>query len=648
MCGITGFIDFSHSMPSDRLGHIVGGMSDALAHRGPDSSGVWVDPRHGFAMGHRRLSIRDLSPAGSQPMLTENGRFVIAYNGEIYNADELGEELRQKHGIVFSGTSDTEVLLYGCALEGVERFVKKCIGMFAFALWDRSEGKLTLARDRFGIKPLYCGRANGCFVFASELKAIERHPSWQSAISRSAIAQLMRFGYILAPNCIYENICKVLPGHILIVDFLGSRQDACFWDCREKILEGQSRPYPADGNEAVENLHSLLKDAVRRRFVSDVPLGAFLSGGIDSSLIVALMQAQSTDKIRTFSIGFEESGYNEAFFAKAVAAHIGTEHTELCMTAGDALEIIPLLPTLYDEPFADSSQLAVCLLSRFVRQHVTVALSGDGGDELFAGYDHYFVHSGENSILPPLFWKTAHDFVLRTPASFWKSLGRFAPKRHRADFYRKLQIFLLRNTLRGVARYKHQTSNWRQPERIVKFASEPPHPCDGSDFWDKVGAYIEKMQAMDSMTYLPDDILVKVDRAGMAFSLEVRVPMLDHRVFEESWRLPLKYKVRGRVRKWILREILRHYVPDKLIERPKMGFGVPIDVWLRGPLRDWAEDLLNANRMRQEGWLEPEPVRQHWQRHLAGENLCYMLWNVLMFQAWLRNKKPVQVWSAAG
>ena len=599
-------------------------MTDTLHHRGPDDCGEWSDASCGIALGHKRLSIVDLSPLGHQPMQSQSGRHVATYNGEIYNHDELRADLKNA-GRAFRGRSDTEVLVEALDQWGVTETVRRSNGMFAFAVWDTQTRRLTLARDRIGIKPLYYGWIGETFVFASELKALRAHPRFDAAINRDAIAMLLRHCYIPAPYSIYRGIRKLAPGTTLTIgagSSSGAGDPEPYWRMTDTAQRGNEQPFAGSVDDAVDELEKLLSDSVRLRSEADVPLGAFLSGGIDSSLIVALMQAQTTQPVKTFSIGFHERQYNEAGFARAVAEHLGTEHTEYYVTADEALDVIPQLPTMYDEPFADSSQIPTYLVSKITKQHVTVSLSGDGGDELFGGYNRY-AHT--QRIWNKVAW-LPHS--LRSIAA--SLLQTAVPGR--GEGARRL----LRTRV-GQELYAWLNTHWRQPEDIVIGATMPPTVHDKFGEWNTRLSFVEQMMHLDAMTYLPDDILTKVDRASMAVSLEVRVPLLDHRVVELAWSMPLGMKVRGGVTKYPLRQIFRRYVPDDLFDRPKVGFGVPIDQWLRGPLRDWAEALLNEERLQQEGYFDVATIRRIWNEHLqCTTDRHYWLWDVLMFQAWMQ------------
>ena len=642
MCGISGFLDLDHSIIASDLGGIVGAMAETLRHRGPDDEGAWVDAEAGVALGFRRLSIIDLSTEGRQPMLSACGRYVIVFNGEVYNFRALRAELEPR-GHRFRGHSDTEVMLAAISEWGLEAAVRRFIGMFAFALWDREQRILSLVRDRLGIKPLYYGWSGRVFLFASELKAIRSHPSFRAEIDRDAIASYMRHNYIPAPRTIYKGCFKLPPGAILRLKSGANDlplEPETYWSAREIAKSGLADPLDVPVAEAEGALEALLRDAVKLRLESDVPLGAFLSGGIDSSTVVALMQAESARPVRTFTIGFRETGYDEAAHAKAVAKHLGTDHTELYVEPEDALDLIPKIPDWYDEPFADSSQLPTFLVSQMTRRHVTVALSGDGGDELFAGYDRYFwAESIWRAVggIPERWRERLAGLLTRFSPATVDRIAAFVPSRwrppHPGDKSQKLARTLRLDSVDAV--YRRLLSHWEEPERLVLGATEPKGILWDESLAQEFLEFIPRAQLLDLVTYLPDDILTKVDRASMAVGLEARVPLLDHRVVELAWRLPFSLKVHKGQRKWLLRRVLSRYVPTELVERPKMGFGVPIDTWLRGPLRDWAEDLLDERRLGQEGFFDPQLVREKWLEHLSGHrNWHYHLWDVLMFQAW--------------
>ncbi|MBP0015944.1 MAG: asparagine synthase (glutamine-hydrolyzing) [Cyanobacteria bacterium SBLK] len=641
MCGITGFWNLSAENSPDRLQEMVEKMAFRLSHRGPDDGGSWVDENAGIALGHRRLAILDLSPEGHQPMLSKGDRYVLIFNGEIYNFLTLRKELEQL-GHHFRGHSDTEVMLASFCQWGIEAAVKRFIGMFAFALWDRQERTLFLCRDRMGEKPLYYGWMGQTFLFGSELKALKIHPDWCGKIDRHALALLLRHNYINAPHSIYQNIYKLPPGTLLRLKQPIERPEPIPYWSLQKIAEyGAKNPFSGDKREAIAKLDKLLREAIAQQTIADVPLGAFLSGGIDSSTIAALMQAQSSQPVKTFSIGFHEAEYNEAQYAKAIAQHLGTEHTELYVTPEDALAIVPKLPALYDEPFSDSSQIPTFLVAQLARQEVTVSLSGDAGDELFGGYTRYFLGQRfSQSILwnVPTGIKAALAGVLkgRSPQAWERILQPFHLRQRNlgAKLHRVADVLTLDSP---EAIYRSFVSHWQHPEDIAIDAIEPTTALNDPELQANLPKFLERAMYLDALTYLPGDILVKVDRAAMGVGLETRIPFLDRRVIEFAWSLPLAWKAPQQGQgKWILRQILAQYVPSELFERPKMGFGVPIDGWLRGELRDWAENLLDETRLRQEGYFAPEPIRQKWQEHLSGHyNWQYYLWDVLMFQAWL-------------
>lgn len=658
MCGITGFWLPNADLSAESMSQNASLMANALIHRGPNDAGTWVDENTGLAFGHRRLSILDLSPAGHQPMLSAGGRYVIVFNGEIYNHLDIRADLLKTGSSPstigsWRGHSDTETLLAGFDEWGIKATVERCIGMFAFAVWDKKHRTLTLGRDRLGEKPLYFGwQGQGdkaCFLFASELKALKAHSAFVGNINRDALALLMRHNYIPAPHSIYQGIQKLQPGNLLTVS-LEQREPKieAFWSLAKVAHDGIRAPIQVSPQEMTDQLEDLLKSAVLNQMISDVPLGAFLSGGIDSSTIVALMQVQSSRPVKTFTIGFNEDDYNEAVHAKAVARHLGTDHTEMYVTPHQAMEVIPKLPSLYCEPFADSSQIPTFLVSQLARQKVTVALSGDAGDELFAGYNRYvlanklwekvskFPHglralgSSAISSLSPTVWNS----LLKPVQTLLPSSLRQA---NIGDKLHKGAGVLGVRTIDEL--YLGLVTLW-EPQDLVIGANEPNTCLRGEPLSLHGLDAVQRMMLLDAITYLPDDILVKVDRAAMGVSLEGRVPFLDHRVVEFAWKIPQSMKLRDGVGKWILRQVLYRHVPKELIERPKMGFGVPIDKWLRGPLKDWAEDLLDESRLRQEGYFNPVPIRTKWLEHLSGKrNWQYHLWTVLMFQAWLEKEK---------
>ena len=652
MCGITGFWDLSGSSNRDQMTRRVGRMTASLAHRGPDAGGVWLDAEAGIALGHRRLSILDLSADGSQPMRSRCGRYVISFNGEIYNFQALREELAPA-GHQFRGTSDTEIMLAAISEWGVAGALERFNGMFAFALWDACNRQLHLARDRAGEKPLYYGLQKRTLVFGSELKALRTHPDFDAAIDRDALSLYLRHSYIPAPHTIYKRIYKLPAGAMLTVPASGSMgQPQPYWRLRDAAELGIAEPFTGSAGEGESELESLLRDAVRLRMAADVPLGAFLSGGVDSSTVVALMQAQSTRRVRTFTIGFNESAYDEAEQAGLVARHLGTDHTELYITPVDAMAVIPRLASIYDEPFADSSQIPTVLLSELTRKHVTVGLSGDGGDELFCGYTRYLWAQEiwrSAGWAPHALKKFAATALEWAPVEQWDRvfgrLNRWLParirQRHAGTKLHKLAGLLEAPSPEAI--YLELVSQWRDPASTVAGAYEPPTVINNPGQWLACGDFVQRMMYADMATYLPDDILVKMDRASMSVGLEARVPLLDHRLVELAWRMPQSLKVRGGQGKWLLRQVLYKYVPKSLIERPKMGFGVPIDGWLRGKLRPWAEGLLDERRLRGEGFFQPLSIRRKWAEHLAETKNCQdALWSILMFQAWLDESKKSQ------
>ncbi len=642
MCGITGFLE---ERPRTRAAReaIVTAMAATLRHRGPDDAGTWIDAEAGIALGHRRLSIIDLSASGHQPMITADGRYAVTYNGEIYNHAELAARLRQE-GVRLRGRSDTEVLIEGVARWGIGETLAQCEGMFALALWDRATRRLTLARDRLGIKPLYWSRQGGLFLFASELKALEAHPDWRPAIDRDALASFLRFGYVPAPRCIYRDTHKLEPGTMLTVSGAGEPRCERYWDLRRVAIEARRDAGGGSEEARLGELEQVLRRAVRNEMVSDVPLGAFLSGGIDSSLVTALMQAESARPVKTFTIGFTQAGYDEAQHAKRVAAHLRTDHTEFYVEEQAARDLIPQLPVWYDEPFADSSQIPTQIVSRLARGHVTVALSGDGGDELFAGYTRYrwARDLGRGFAAAAPLRRGVGAALAAVPEAVVSAAMALVPARLRPTMpEQKLQklVALLRLENAG-ALYRSLVSLWPEPERLVPGASEPRGVV-----WDESLArdfpdLAERMMLLDALTYLPDDLLTKVDRASMSVSLEVRVPLLNHRVVEAAWRLPMAMKLRGGSTKWALRRILYRHVPQALIDRPKQGFSVPLAAWLRGPLKDWAEALLAPAALAGTAGIEPAPIVARWHEHRAGRrDWSQSLWAVLMLQTWLAERK---------
>jgi asparagine synthase (glutamine-hydrolysing) len=652
MCGIAGMMNIARDRSESELTSLVVGMTNTLHHRGPDDGDSWVDARAGIALGHRRLSILDLSAEGRQPTACACGRYVVVFNGEIYNFRELRAEL-EVAGDVFRGHSDTEVMISYICRYGVVEATRRFNGMFAFAVWDREERRLHLVRDRIGEKPLYYGWMGKTLLFGSELKALRSHPDFTPTIDRNALALFLRHNYVPSPYSIYSGVHKLQPGTILSISSRGAAQyhavSAQYWSMKKVAERGVAEPFVGTMSEAIRQVDGLLRDAVKLRMEADVPLGAFLSGGIDSSTIVALMQAQSMQPIQTFTIGFYETEYNEAIHARAIAEHLGTDHHELYVTAQDALAVIPRLPDLYDEPFSDPSQIPTYLVSSLARRSVTVTLSGDAGDELFGGYDRYMLCAKIWKALRwlPLYPRRAMARLLTAvPPEGWNRLIRnpalaLSRVRHASnpgEQLHKLAEVLAIPTVHEL--YRHLMSHWKRPADLVSGASEPPTVLTDTARRPRLRTLHDDMMYLDMESYLPDDILVKVDRASMAVSLEARIPLLDHRLIEFAWRLPGHMKIQKGTGKCLLRQVLHQYVPASLVERPKMGFGVPIDAWLRGPLRDWGEAFLDERRLREEGYLNPAPIRQKWIEHQSGaRNWQYYLWDVLMFQAWLSESK---------
>ena len=647
MCGIAGFWHPNSQGKYDGPTALTR-MTDAIVHRGPDEAGAW-DNGAGLFLGHRRLAIVDLSSAGHQPMASPTGRYVIVFNGEIYNFQALRQTLdaAQQSPLPWRGHSDTEVMLAAFERWGIQETLRRLVGMFALAVWDRTRETLTLARDRIGEKPLYYGLKKGTLLFASELQALEVHPGFDAEISRNSLALLLKYAYVPSPHSIYEGIHKLPPGTWIELDraaldsgTMGAPQ--AYWEL--PTSQPGSNASLSDA-EAIDQLHELMRTTIRDQMVADVPLGAFLSGGIDSTLIVSLMQSLSAQKVKTFTIGFDNPGYNEAEHAKAVALHLGTEHTELYVSGTDALNVVPKLPDIYGEPFADSSQIPTYLVSQMARSHVTVSLSGDAGDELFGGYNRYQYLPNvwsKLSRVPGPARKLAARMIESASPNRWDSIANGLNPVTPARLRVRLPGEKL-HKLAGVMRhdsasqmYDHVVSQWQNASDVVIGANLPGLASVGS------GDFASWMMRQDTLTYLPDDILAKVDRAAMAVSLETRVPFLDHRIVEFASTLPMSLKIRNGSTKWILRQLLSRYVPRELIERPKMGFGIPLHDWLRGPLRDWAESLLDPQRLASEGYFAPGPIRAVWERHLRGQgNYQQQLWPVLMFQAWLDRKRAI-------
>ncbi|MBI5625208.1 MAG: asparagine synthase (glutamine-hydrolyzing) [Elusimicrobia bacterium] len=642
MCGIAGV--WSVRGPTDPAA--LRRMAASLRHRGPDDTGIWTDPSAGIGLAHARLAVLDLSPTGCQPMTSPCGRYVVTFNGEIYNFLDLRREL-EAAGVTFRGRSDTEVMLATFSRHGVERALQSFNGMFAFGLWDREARRLHLARDRFGEKPLYYGWGKDGFFFGSELKALKRLHGLPVEVDRDALALFIRFGYVPTPHSIYQGIHKLPPGSLLTLE----RPDGAspsprpYWSLAQVCEEGARHPVRCSPAEAATELEGILKDAVKLRMAADVPLGALLSGGVDSSLIVSLMQAVSTRPVKTFTIGLTEAYMDESGHARQVASHLGTDHTELRVTPQEALSVIPSLPELYDEPFADSSQIPTLLISRLARRAVTVSLSGDGGDEVFGGYTRYST--------APALWRgfgwiplslrgAVSRLMLRPSVAQWERwawfmaplLRPYARQASWGDAFRKIAETIRLESPDAI--HLRLAGVWDRAEEVLSTDRRAPLPPGFSPPLGAPRNHAERMMYVDAMTYLPDDILAKVDRASMSVGLEVRVPFLDPRVADYAWRLPWDWKARPKRGKWILRKILERYVPPRLTERPKMGFTMPVADWLRGPLRDWAHSLLDEKRLKEQGFLRPEPILAKWREHLSGRrDWPFPLWNVLMFQAWL-------------
>ena len=662
MCGITGIFGSKYKIRKEILNKMV----FSLSHRGPDNNAIWIDENNLIGLGHTRLSIIDLTQAGNQPMHSRNRRYVIIYNGEIYNHLEIKSKIEQKHrtqdNYYWNGNSDTEILLESISSFGILETLKSLRGMFAFALWDCFKKELYLARDRMGEKPLYYGWIGNSFVFGSELKSIRQHPEFENEICRDSLSLYVRYNYIPNPYSIYKNLYKLQPGYFLKIDISSSNNPpifenkypqtkdqfilSCYWDIKSAILTSKKNLI-TDKSEAKILVENILREVIKMQSVADVPLGAFLSGGIDSSLIVALMQSESTSKINSFTIGFNEDEFNEANFSKKIANHLGTNHTEMYVESKDALDLIPELANIYDEPFADSSQIPTYLISKLSRKKVKVSLSGDGGDEIFGGYYRY--------IRGPLFWKLISPIPMNFRKKIAQTLRKISvekynsienflnlvlPSKYKQSFFGP-RIHRLSNRLQytnnKIDLYRSLVSEWDNPNSIVLNSNEPFHTLSSNLDLSFLQNFAEEMMYLDSITYLPDDILTKVDRASMAVSLESRAPFLDHKVVELSWQLDNKLKINNGISKVILRELLYKYVPASLVERPKQGFGIPLDKWLRGPLRDWAESLLDINSLKNEGYFNYTFIRNRWDEHLKGNfNWGHSLWSILMFQSWLK------------
>lgn len=652
MCGIVGFFQQGGVIPEIAKATAYR-MADAIEYRGPDDVGVWLESNVGIALAHRRLAVIDLSPAGHQPMLSHSKRYALIFNGEIYNHLQIRGEIesRSPASIPWRGNSDTETLLTCIDHLGVEDTLRRLTGMFAFALWDQQNKVLYLARDRLGEKPLYYGWQKQVFLFGSDLRAFKAHSSFEGEIDRNVLALFLRFNYIPAPWSIYKGIQKLPPGTYLRLSFndalVSTLPEPCtYWSVGNVAQASFSQSFSGDEGNAVDQLHDLLLQSVGQQMVADVPLGVLLSGGIDSSVIAALMQAQSERPVKTFTIGFHDTAYNEAEHAKAIAKKLGTEHTELYISAQDALGVIPRLPTLYSEPFADVSQIPTFLVAEMAHRDVTVCLSGDGGDELFGGYERYrqarrilrFL-----GLVPMPLRKLIAVAIMAIPPRLWDHFFHLLPLSsafvHPGNRLHKLAHALHYWHHKPLELYFTLVSEWARPATVAYKATEPSTILSDSPGWIDIFSFENQMMLLDALTYLPDDILAKIDRAAMGVSLETRMPFLDRHVVEFVWRLPLSFKIRGNQSKWILRQICNKYIPEKYTERPKMGFVVPTRTWFCGELRDWGEALLDQGRLRKEGFFDPIPIRRKWNEHLSGKNnWSSCLWGILMFQSWLEQR----------
>ena len=647
MCGITGILV---SGEAEYLRGFIDEAIGSLQHRGPDSRGVFIEERSGLGLGHSRLAIQDLSAAGAQPMTSASGGFVLVLNGEIYNHLELRKQLEKSCAVSWKGHSDTETLLMALSVWGIEETLSKLVGMFAFALYDKEKSELTIARDRMGEKPLYYGLIGKDFVFGSELHILKSHPGWRGQISQKSLGQFLKFSYVPSPLSIYENVYKLPAGSYLTFRRgIGLPEPNRYWSVASIAIEGvaNSKIQQTDTQD-LDELESLLSQSIEGQLLSDVPLGVFLSGGIDSTAVAAVAQSVSNNPIKTFSVGFDEAGYDESIHAARISKHLHTDHHEMRVSSRDALAVIPNLSQLYTEPFADSSQIPTYLISRMAREKVIVALSGDGGDELFGGYNRYI---GVQKYWPaisqsPKFVRNAlQQLIGSIPnagiTNFASAVSRvLGPKFSYAnplEKLQKLQLVLGSDSIEQL--YDLLVSQWPRPELLLRNGANDGYSTADTIIGESIDD-VSKMMLMDQLSYLPDDILVKVDRASMGVGLETRSPFLDHRLVEFGWRLPLSKKIRNGQGKWLLRELVYKHVPKKLVDRPKMGFSIPLDSWLRGPLREWAESLLSEERLVDEGHFNPAPIRQAWAEHLSGKaNRQHQLWNVLMFQSWLEGNK---------
>lgn len=655
MCGFAGYAGGRAAGNEEQWRSLLSSMGESLKHRGPDDQGVWFDVERGIGFAHRRLSILDVSSAGHQPMVSSTDRYVIAYNGEIYNhldlRCELEEFTKQQSGLQWTGHSDTETLLAAIECWGIVPTLKKCVGMFAFSLWDKKRKCLTLARDRLGEKPLYYGWQQNVFLFGSELKALRIHPQFKGEIDKRSLAAQLSLGYIPSPASIYRGIKKLPPGCYVEVDGVegwspsNMSEPTQYWSIESVVDQANGNPFVGELPQAEDELEALLLNSVHQQMLSDVPLGAFLSGGIDSSLIASMMQAQATQPIKTFTVGFDDPAYDESEQARTIASYLGTDHTEIIVTEQQALEIVPKLATIYDEPYSDSSQIPTCLVAMIAREEVSVALSGDGGDEMFGGYSRYATAKNVWGHLErmPKFAKMLTEFGLSTmPVTLMNRAGRMVESALGKTQSRHLFGDRVRKSARLLSvqssdeLYASLIAHWTKDTGVlledivwpeVNIEAVPQEPI-----------FENRMMQRDLVSYLPDDILVKTDRASMHVGLETRVPLLSHEVVAFSARLPLQMKMDDEGGKKILKNILERYIPKEMFDRPKRGFSAPVGRWLRGPLRQWAEELISEDRLRAEGLLDPRPIRQKWHEHLSGErNWHHQLWDVLMFQAWLES-----------
>ena len=656
MCGITGIFG---NLRTDELAISVQKMSATLTHRGPDDTGSWINEESGIAFGHQRLSIVDLSSVGHQPMMSPCGRFSVIFNGEIYNHLQLRDKLNASaYKQSWKGHSDTETLVSAFSQWGIEKTLEQLVGMFAIAVWDIRIKKLYLIRDRFGEKPLYYGWSNNTFLFGSELKALRSYKGFNNEIDRNVLSLYMQYMYVPSPYSIFKDVYKLDPGCILEIDDSGKVQppeqitSSVFnakgisikqWYSLSKIAKNSQNNLIEDENEAIELLEKTLLESVQSQLISDVPLGAFLSGGIDSSMIVALMSKVCNHPVKTFTIGFEEGEFNEAVYAKDVAKHLETDHHELYITANDALKVIPSLPSLYDEPFADSSQIPTYLVSKLARKNVTVSLSGDAGDELFGGYNRYLWGKqvwGKLKWMPLIMRQVLGIGIHKIPVSIWNKSSCVLPRKYQVSSMGD-KAHRMAHRLKNVGSLDDMynslvTEGFREEGLVINNRLILKTKLDDCSIALGIKESEQRMMLWDSVTYLPDDILTKVDRAAMGVSLETRIPFLDHRVAELAWRIPLNMKIKDGVGKWPVRQILYKYVPKELIERPKAGFAVPVGQWIRGPLHEWASDLLDESRIKREGYFDPKLVQQLWGQHLSGHyDWTPRLWAILMFQSWL-------------